>query len=239
MIKEVRDRVKDLVGDSPTYGIGRIDRVTEMSEKFAKQLMKAETYRDKLREVQLTAILSIVDGPGIYAPHDDTCYTTLSILDTFGASDYLKETVTDNLCCIGYLNRLAGAMPASLPAMIVSDVLMLDEMGVNGIMAAVDYAKAYAPENGKNFIQKGIYPRMTITYDDYLKNPPASAINLLFERQLHMRSMMMTRPGFEEASKRSLTVINFLRSYFRENNLFKWDKFLSEYLREIYEKEGC
>lgn len=239
MLSEMREQVKHIVGDNQYYGIGRVDRIAAMTEKFAKELLSKADYRDRIKEIEYTALLCLTDGPGIYAPQDETCSNALAVMDRFGASQYLKDIVTDNIRHIGYLNRLKGSTPATLPAMIVSDAVMLDEMGLNGILAAVFYAEKYASGENKSLFREDTWPKHTITYAGYVEHPPKSAINVLFERQLHMRAMMMTAPGFEEASKRSVDLIRSLRSYFRENDLMEWNRFLSDYLKEIYITEGC
>lgn len=239
MLSEMREEMRLIVGDDPYYGIGRVDRIVSLSKRFAKELLSEKDYRDRIKEIEYTALLYMADGPGIYAPQDETCSNALAILDRFGASQYLKDIVTDNIRHIGYLNRLKGNRPINLQAMIVSDAVLLDEMGSNGILAAAGYAAKYGPKGCTAFLNEKIWPKFSITYKHYLEYPPASAVNMMFERSLHMRSMMMTAPGYEEASKRSITLIHFLRSYFRENGLMEWDTFLSGYLKEIYETEGC
>ena len=224
MISAMRDEVKTLLTNAgQSHGIGHTDRVMDLSVKFARN-MHGEF---DMQQVKLTALLHDADDYKIFKNYDgEDLPNARRILDDFGVSNYLKGKVLDAIREIGFSRRLKGVVPSTIEAMIVSDADMCDATGINGILRTVQYGGS----NGTPFFDAAIMPRQNIIYEQYMNQPSATSMNVIFERMLRLKGMMMTAPGYQEASERHTTVVKFLRMYFRENGLKEWDSFLSDYL---------
>lgn len=227
MISAVRNEVKQLLQSADSgHRIDHIDRVLGLSIEFVK------TCSINLDEeiVKLIAILHDVDDYKLFGKDYAIYHTNANtILSNVGASDNIKSRVLKSICEIGFGTRLKGICPSSIETMIVSDADMCDAMGINGILRAIQYGESI----NRPFFKEGCFPRKDITHTLYIYYPPETTMNLIFEKLLNLMPMIITAPAYEEATKRYQSMIQYLRSYFRENRLIEWDDYLTKYLTNL------
>lgn len=224
MIHAVRDEVKELLNNvDSAHRIDHIDRVLDLSIEF----MESMSINCDERIVKLIALLHDVDDRKLFGKDSEIYLTNATtILNNCGVPERMKDKVLNGIREIGFGKRLNGRCPSSIETMIVSDADMCDAMGINGILRAIQYGESI----GRPFIKEGCFPRKKITYTLYTNYPPETTINLIFEKLLNLMPMIITAPAHEEAAKRYLSMIQYLRSYFRENRLTAWNQYLTRWV---------
>lgn len=229
MIHVVRDEVKELLNNvDSAHRIDHIDRVLGLSIEFMESM--SINYDEKI--VKLIALLHDVDDAKLFGKDSEIYLTNATaILNDIGVSEHIKNRVLNGIHEIGFSKRLNGRCPSDIETMIVSDADMCDAMGINGILRAIQYGESI----GRPFIKEGCFPRKDITYTLYRNYPPETTMNIIFEKLLNLMPMIITAPAHEEAKKRYISMIQYLRSYFRENRLTAWNQYLTRYITN-YEK---
>lgn len=217
-----------LANDASGHGIDHIDRVYRLSMDFCDHYREA----DRLL-VGLAALLHDVDDYKLVGRDKAGLYqNTTEIMISAGFSKDAQSRVIDIISNMGYSKALRGIRPKTLEGKIVSDADMCDATGANGIMRALIYAVS-GMGSGVVFDPK-VWPDLTIGADKYNANGNThegdSFTNYFFEKMFRVKDLMLTEPGEKEAEYREQLLIEFLRHYFREQNVPEWSDFLEKYL---------
>lgn len=148
------------------------------------------------------------------------------ILSNLNISEEAKKHIISICDYMGYSNYLSGIRPNTIEGKIVSDADMLDAIGANGIVRSIVYNSS---KNSEFFI-KNSFPRRTLDKNSYQNDKnDTSTVNHFFEKLLLIKDIMLTERGKELAQKRHNIMVNFLESYFLENNQKEWLESLEEY----------
>lgn len=221
-----------LGGDVSGHGIDHIERVHDLSMRFC------DHYPSVGREVvSLAAILHDVDDYKLVGREQAHRLQNMGdIMRRASIADDTQTAVRGIVAHMGYSKALRGIRPVTLEGSIVSDADMCDAMGAGGLVRALTYALS---DKGSGVVfDKASWPIVDITAQQYnsdnngTTHSTDSFINHFFEKLLRLPGMMMTDPGKLEAILRNESMISFLRSYFREQNVPEWSKFLERYIAD-------
>ena len=223
MIEKVKKQVSELLNqDNSGHGIDHINRVLELSLKFAE---KENANKDI---VSLIALLHDVDDYKLFGMNNaENLTNTKKIMEDCNVDKNTQEQVCLALNNIGYSKRLKGCCPTTLEGKIVSDADMCDALGANGILRVYTYSL----KNGKPFFNKDIFPIKDISAEKYTRRCANSSVCHMFEKILKLKSLMLTESGKEEAKSRHQIIVDFLYHLFDEENVPEWTRYLNEYLK--------
>lgn len=119
----------------------------------------------------------------------------------------------------------------TLEQAILFDADKLDAIGSIGICRTIMYGNSkktplYNPD---------VFPDKNLTKEEYRKinRKGYSTINHFFDKLLKLSKIMQTKSGKKEAAKRQKIMVQFLNEFFREQNQPEWQKYLSNYLKEL------
>ena len=221
MIDKIKAQVYLLLeNDTSGHGIEHINRVLELSLKFAE---KEKANKDI---VSLIALLHDVDDYKLFGEEDAINLTNAKkIMNNANISDGIQHCVLSELKCIGYSKLLKGFRPTTIEGQVVSDADMCDALGANGILRVYTYSM----KNGKPFFDRNIFPIENITADKYTKRCADSSVCHIFEKILKLKDLMLTDSGKEEAKGRHQIVVDFLNHLFAEENAKDWVDYLNNY----------
>ena len=223
MIEKVKKQVSELLDkDNSGHGMEHINRVLELSLKFAK---KENANKDI---VSLIALLHDVDDYKLFGMDNAENLTNAKkIMRDCNIDKNAQEQVCLALNNIGYSKRLKGCCPTTLEGKIVSDADMCDALGANGILRVYTYSL----KNGKSFFNKDIFPIEDMTAEKYTRRCADSSVCHIFEKILKLKNLMLTKSGKEEAKSRHQIIVDFLYHLFDEENVPEWTRYLNEYLK--------
>ena len=222
-VKKVKKQVSELLNqDNSGHGIDHINRVLELSLKFAE---KENANKDI---VSLIALLHDVDDYKLFGMDNAENLTNAKkIMEDCNVDKNTQEQVCLALNNIGYSKRLKGFCPTTLEGKIVSDADMCDALGANGILRVYTYSL----KNEKPFFNKDIFPIEDMTAEKYTRRCADSSVCHIFEKILKLKSLMLTKSGKEEAKSRHQIIVDFLYHLFDEENVPEWTRYLNEYLK--------
>lgn len=223
MIEKVKTQVSKLLdNDNSGHGMEHINRVLELSLKFAE---KENANKDV---VSLIALLHDVDDYKLFGMDSAENLTNAKkIMSDCNIDKNTQEQVCLALNNIGYSKRLKGCCPTTLEGKIVSDADMCDGLGVNGILRTYTYSM----KNGKPFFDKNIFPTEDMTAEKYTRKCADSSVCHMFEKVLKLKDLMLTESGKQEAKSRHQIVVDFLYHLFQEENAPEWTNYLDNYLK--------
>lgn len=223
MINEVKKQVYELLNkDNSGHGNDHIDRVLDLSLKFAKK----ETANKDV--VALIALLHDVDDYKLFGEENAENLTNAkSIMNNANVPNDIQNQVLASLKCIGYSKLLKGFRPKTIEGKIVSDADMCDALGVNGVLRVYKYSM----KNGKPFFDKNVFPIEEMTADKYTRKCADSSVCHIFEKILKLKDLMMTESGKQEAQERHQIIVDILYHLFEEENTPEWTEYLNEYLK--------
>lgn len=226
ILEQVRDMVKRQLEFNKTgHGMNHIDRVVALSYQFADAI----PYRNAF-ELELTALLHDVDDYKLQAGYNKSSHAK-SILDTVNIPGITKSIVLENIDAIGYSKRLAGRVPETVEAKIVSDADMCDALGATGILRLQEYAL----NNGGKFFVRDCFPDDHTNMESYREarhEKGKISVCHMFDKILKLKDLMLTRPGQEEAMKRHQFMVEFLHQFFNEEDEPEWTKYLDAFLEK-------
>ncbi len=224
MIEEVRKQVSKLLDkDSSGHGMAHVDRVLNLSLKFA------ESENANKDVVALIALLHDVDDYKLFGVENANNLTNArNILEQYIFDDNTKEQVLNAIKTIGYSKRLKGISPTTLEGKIVSDADMCDGIGAIGILRSYQYNLAH----GNLFFDKNIYPTLNISATDYMEKKVGTVVTHMFEKLFRLKDLMLTNSGKKEAIERHNIMVEFLYQFFEEENIPEWVDYLDNYLNE-------
>ena len=225
-IEKVKNEVAKLLeGDNSGHGLEHINRVLDLSLKFAEK-ENANKYI-----VSLIALLHDADDYKLFGMENAEKLTNAKIImDDCNVDKAIQEQVCDAINNIGYSKRLKGHSPTTLEGKIVSDVDMCDALGANGILRVYTYSM----KNGKPFFDRNIFPIEDMNAEKYTRKCADSSVCHIFEKILKLKDLMLTDSGKEESKNRHQIVVDFLYHLFNEENAPEWIEYLNNYLK----KEG-
>lgn len=223
MIEKVKKQVYELLNkDNSGHGNDHIDRVLELSLKFAQK----ETANKDV--VALIALLHDVDDYKLLGEENAENLTNAkSIMNKANVPNDIQNQVLSSLKCIGYSKLLKGFRPTTIEGKIVSDADMCDALGVNGVLRVYKYSM----KNGKPFFDKNVFPIEDMTADKYTRKCADSSVCHIFEKILKLKYLMMTESGKQEAQERHQIIVDILYHLFEEENTPEWTEYLNEYLK--------
>lgn len=231
MIEKVREQVTLILNEEESgHGMDHIERVYNLAIKFAKE------EQADINLVSLASLLHDVDDYKIVGKANaEKFINATKIMDSVNISKEKQEKVIEIIKNMGYSKSLKGIRPKTIEGMCVSDADMCDAIGASGIVRAIVYAVS-SKGNGVIF-DKNIYPNVNITAEEYNAKGTTydtdGAINRCFEKLLKLKDLMMTNAGKKEAISRHEFIIEFLREFFKEENVPEWLEFLEEYLNNL------
>jgi len=225
-IEEVNKQVSELLnGDNSGHGIDHINRVLQLSLKFAE---KEKADKDV---VALIALLHDVDDYKLFGTQNAENLTNAkSIMANANIPIEIQEQVLPALKCIGYSKLLKGFRPTTIEGKIVSDADMCDALGVNGILRVY----RYTIKNGKPFFDRNVFPIENMTADKYTRKCADSSVCHMFEKILKLKKLMLTDSGAKEAEERHQIVVEVLYHIFAEENAPEWKEYLDIFLQKNY-----
>lgn len=225
MIKDIKKQVYDLLNnDDSGHGYDHIERVLNMSLKFAKK------ENADINVVSLIALLHDVDDYKLFGIENANNLTNAKkFMNNANVPLKLQKKVLSELSCIGYSRAMKGIRPKTIEGMVVSDADMCDCLGVVGILRIYKYGL----KNGKPFFDKNIFPIENITIDEYTSRCADSGVCHIFEKILKLKYLMMTDSGKEEAINRHKIVVDVLYHLFEEENAPEWKEYLDSYIRKL------
>lgn len=218
MIEKVKKQVYELLNkDNSGHGNDHIDRVLELSLKFAQK----ETANKDV--VVLIALLHDVDDYKLFGEENAENLTNAkSIMNKANVPNDIQNQVLSSLKCIGYSKLLKGFRPTTIEGKIVSDADMCDALGVNGVLRVYKYSM----KNGKPFFDKNVFPIEDMTADKYTRKCADSSVCHIFEKILKLKDLMMTESGKQEAQERHQIIVDILYHLFEEENTPEWTEYL-------------
>ncbi len=226
MIDEIKKQVNELLmNDNSGHGMEHINRVLELSLRFAK----VENANKDI--VALIALLHDVDDYKLFGmDYAENLTNAKKIMNNCNIEKSMQEQVCLALKNIGYSKRLKGCCPTTIEGKVVSDADMCDALGVNGILRVYTYSM----KNGKPFFDKNIFPIENISADNYTRKCADSSVCHIFEKILKLKDLMLTASGKEEAMDRHKIVVDILYHLFAEENVPEWTEYLDNYLKRKY-----
>ena len=223
--------IECLGGDDSGHGMDHIDRVERLTVRFCDEF-KGEVDPFVAR---LIALLHDVDDYKLVG-HTNAARLSnaTAIMTTAGIGGVTQKRVLSAIKTIGYSKSLRGIRPTTVEGKIVSDADMCDAIGANGVMRSLLYA--VSPKGNGRIFDPSVWPDVAIGADTYNADGNThdtdGFINHFFEKMLKLKDMMLTEPGIKEAAVRDAFMIEFLRHYFREQNVEEWSVFLEKHLED-------
>jgi len=226
VIEKIKEQVYELLkNDNSGHGMDHINRVLDLSMKFAEE----ESANEEV--VALIALLHDVDDYKLFGEENAKHLTNAkSFMENANVADDIQKQVLDAIIAIGYSKRLKDVIPNSLEAKIVSDADMCDAVGVCGILRTHQYSLKY----NKHFFDKNIFPVNDRDVTDCKGKCADSSVCHIFEKILKLKKLMLTKSGKKEIEKRRQITIDILYHLFEEENAIEWIKYLDEYLKQNY-----
>lgn len=227
MIDKIKIQVEKLLkNDNSGHGMEHINRVLNLSLKFAKE------ENANMEVVSLIALLHDVDDYKLFGNDNAKNLPNARLfMRNANIDKKIQHQVISELQNFGYSNRLKGLSPSTLEGKIVSDADMCDAIGVNGIIRIFTYSLKY----NKPFFDSNIFPIDDINVADYKTKCSPSTINHIFEKSLKLKKFMLTNAGKREIEKRHKITVDVLYQLFEEENSPKWKEYLDNYLERHYE----
>lgn len=225
MIEKVKKQVYNLLNnDDSGHGYDHIERVLNMSLKFAKK-EKAD-----INVVSLIALLHDVDDYKLFGIKNANNLTNAKkFMTNVNVPLEIQNKVLPELSCIGYSRVLKGIRPKTIEGMIVSDADMCDGLGVTGILRTYKFGLKY----GRPFFDKNIFPIDNIGFKEYSKGYAETSVCHIFDKILKLKYLMMTKSGKEEATNRHKIVVDVLYHLFEEENVLEWKEYLDSYVKKL------
>ena len=226
MIDKIKIQVENLLeNDNSGHGMEHINRVLNLSLKFAKE------ENANIEVVSLIALLHDVDDYKLFGNNNAKNLPNARLfMRNANIDEKIQQQVISELQNFGYSNRLKGLSPSTLEGKIVSDADMCDAIGVNGIIRIFTYSLKY----NKPFFDKNIFPTEDINVKDYQTKCSPSTVNHVFEKALKLKKLMLTDAGKKEIEKRHQITVDILYQLFKEENAPKWKEYLDNYLKNHY-----
>mgnify|MGYP003301313370 CR=1 FL=1 len=226
MIEKVKEQVHELLNaDNSGHGMDHINRVLELSLKFAE---KEKANKDI---VSLVALLHDVDDYKLFGIENSESLSNAKLfMKNANVDSEVQKCVIEAISSIGYSRLLNGFRPQTLEGKVVSDADMCDAVGVNGIMRTFTYSS----KNGKPFFDKNIFPIENMDASKYTRKCADSSVCHIFEKVLKLKKLMLTESGKMEIEKRHQITVEILYQLFDEENAPEWREYLDNFLNEYY-----
>ena len=222
---EIKEEVfKLLCDDKSGHGIDHIERVLNLSLKFASK-------EGANKEItSLIALLHDVDDYKLFGIRNSEDLTNARrIMTDYNINSDMQNIIIPELNRIGYSKRLQGLEPTTLEGKIVSDADMCDGLGATGILRT----HAFSLKTNRLFFDRKSFPIEDIDAETYMKNYSSSGVCHMFEKILKLKDLMLTDSGKEEAINRYKIVVDFLYNLFQEENATEWIEYLDNYQKRL------
>ncbi len=217
--------------DDSGHGFDHVSRVHDMAMRFTDELTESVD----VGLVSLAAQLHDVDDYKLVGKEQSELQVNaVEIMTNAGIDDATQAAVKGIIANMGYSKALKGIRPLTIEGRLVSDADMCDAIGASGVIRALTYAMS---SKGSGVIfNRNQWPKVDIIAEQYNASGTShdndSFINHFFEKLLKLKDMMMTEPGRREAIVRDEQMVDYLRSYFREEEAAEWSEFLERYIAE-------
>jgi len=225
MLEKVKSEVEKLLNsDNSGHGMDHVNRVLNLSIKFAKE------ENADIEIVSLIALLHDVDDYKLFGEENAKKLTNAKrIMKDINIDEGIQEKVLDSISRFGYSKAVFGIRPDSLEGKIVSDADMCDVVGVNGIIRTFQYSIKF----NKPFFDRSKFPSNDLESTKKVKVSADSSVCHLFEKALKLKKMMLTESGKKEIEKRHNITIEILYQLFDEENAPEWKEYLDNYLKQL------
>ena len=225
MLETVKQKAFEILqSDNSGHGIEHINRVLELSLKFADK-----ENADK-NIVSLIALLHDVDDYKLFgAENSKQLINARNILSSCNVNEEIQNQVLEEISRIGYSKILKGeTRPQTIEGQIVSDADMCDSLGVNGVIRTYTYSM----KHGNPFFDRKYFPIEDINAEEYTKECVNTSVCHIFEKILKLKNLMMTNSGKKEAESRHQIVVDMLYHLFEEEDAPEWTEYLDKYLQQ-------
>ena len=218
MLETVRYEVEKLLWNDKTWhAMDHIQRVESLALHFS------ETEKGDSEFISLIALLHDVDDYKLVGEEaSQQMLNTKRILQSLDISSDKQELLLSEIASIWYSKSLKGISPKTLEWKIVSDADRCDSMGVMGILRTYQYSIIH----DQPFFDKTLYPATYQNAQEYMTHKNNTALNHIFEKLLKLKNGIFTEAWKKEAEVRHQWMIQFLKEFFRENEMFDWEQFL-------------
>lgn len=224
MIELVKKDVFNLMETASGHAFDHIERVYKMA------LFLAEQEGGDKDVIALASLLHDADDYKFVGKEKSSLLLNAkSIMQKVGIAIHTQQQVCDIIGSMGYSNRLKGIYPQSLEGKIVSDADMLDAMGAMAIVRTMEYGLS----RGAPMFDRAHFPKASLDAQKYQQmaqeNPPI--INHFFDKLLKLNHLLFTKTAQAEGIKRHQFMIDFLNTFFNENQALDWQAYLETYLK--------
>ena len=224
MINNIWNDVRTVMaGDSTGHDIEHVKRVYDVA------MMITQQEKCDAKVVGLAALLHDVDDYKLFGQESaDNLLNARKIMQKNNVSQVIQERVCNIIRNMGYSNAIKGIRPDCIEGKIVSDADMLDAIGACGVVRCLTYAIARCETV---VFDKDVFPVIDMSSDEY-KQPNRKSdnfVNHFFEKLLKLKNMMFTDYAKKEAEVRHKIMVDFLKAFFREQNLSEWLDYLCNY----------
>ena len=226
MIEKVKKQVYELLSnDDSGHGIDHINRVLNLSIKFAKK------ENANIDVTSLIALLHDVDDYKLFGINNSKELSNAKLfMKNANVDEKTQKHVLSEISNIGYSRLLKGLRPKTPEGKIVSDADMCDAIGVNGILRTY----IYSTKHNKPFFDKNTFPIEDMDASKYTRTCADSSVCHIFEKVLKLKGLMLTKSGKKEIEKRHKITIDILYQLFDEENAKEWKEYLDNYLKMNY-----
>ncbi len=217
------EATKLLDKENSGHGMEHVNRVANIASNIAQK------EKANIELATAIALLHDVDDYKIFGDeYAENLINTKNILEKTTFTEEEKNIVISAMKTIGYSKRLAGIVPQSIEAKVVSDADMIDAIGAVGLLRSHQYNISH----NRVFFDKDVYPELDMDAERYKAKQDGTVVTHIFEKMLTLKDLMLTESGKEEALKRHKFIIEFLKEYFYEIDNKEWMDYLKEYVRK-------
>ncbi len=220
LLKKTYDFVKQHhAADNSGHDFFHIKRVYENACLLAENAPFVDDFI-----VKMSALLHDVDD---YKLKTDG-KSTFNFLQSLKLEDKIIDKILTTINAISFSK--SGAKPdfETIEMKILSDADKLDAIGAIGICRTI----MFGAQNHRPLFDENIFPQNNLSKEQYkdLNREENNSINHFFDKLLKLKEAMQTEVGKKEAQKRHNFMVKFLKQFFEEQNLPRWQSYLEDYL---------
>jgi len=176
--------------------------------------------------VKMSAILHDVDDRKLNTDGKNT----LRFLESINLEKAKIEQILSTINSTSFSKSGCNPQFETNEMKILSDADKLDAIGAIGICRAI----MFGVSKNRSLFDENIFPKSNLTKEEYknLSRDENNTINHFFDKLLKLKNAMQTDAGKNEAQRRHVFMVDFLKQFFKEQNLENWQEYLENYLCE-------
>lgn len=225
-MENVRRLVSDLMRPhaSSGHGIDHIDQAYELGMKICEK-----EGGDK-NIIALAVLLHDVDDYKLFGEENSKNLANAKrIMGRCDIREEIQVAVCGIISTMGYSKLLAGIKPTTLEGKIVSDADMCCKGGATAIIRLIQFGVVF----NQPLFDRNIWPRVENLDPKEYKKHKGTGINHFFEKLLKIKGLLFTNTAKELMAPCHEFMIQFLRTFFNENNAPEWNEYLNKYLQDL------